>query len=166
MAERLRHYSDSVDEPVYFYGGWASSFAPWQILAYPMRTSVRPTVLRETTFATREHWFAAHKTLVPSVFQFIAESPYAETAKKRGRDTPLRRGWDDGISFAVMVEGIRHQAKRHLALREKLLATGDRLLAEDSPWDYIWGIRDEHGGMTGRNLLGKAWMVVREELCT
>jgi predicted NAD-dependent protein-ADP-ribosyltransferase YbiA (DUF1768 family) len=45
-----------------------------------------------------------------------------------------------------------------------LLATGERVLVEDSPYDYVWGGRDRSGGYSGRNLLGVALMEVRLEL--
>ena len=50
------------------------------------------------------------------------------------------------------------------ALGELLLCTGDRILAEDSPYDPVWGCRDRSGGYTGQNLLGRALMRVRDEL--
>ncbi len=37
-------------------------------------------------------------------------------------------------------------------------------MAEDSPWDFEWGVRDAHGGYDGQNLLGGALILVREEL--
>lgn len=56
-------------------------------------------------------------------------------------------------------------------LRELLLGTGERELVEASPGDRIWGIgftaaKAERAGRErwGLNLLGKALMVVREEL--
>jgi ribA/ribD-fused uncharacterized protein len=48
-------------------------------------------------------------------------------------------------------------------LREPLLSTGDRILAENSPRDFVWGCRDRAGGYTGQNLLGRALMRVRDE---
>ncbi|KAK4191263.1 hypothetical protein QBC35DRAFT_376207 [Podospora australis] len=56
-------------------------------------------------------------------------------------------------------------------LPELLLATGDRLLVEASPFDKIWGVgMDEDNAdraarsKWGLNLLGKALMVVRERI--
>jgi len=37
-------------------------------------------------------------------------------------------------------------------------------IAEDSPYDPLWGCRDRAGGYTGANLLGRALMRVRDEL--
>lgn len=55
-------------------------------------------------------------------------------------------------------------------LLTKLLDTGDRYLVEASPSDRIWGIgftaedAEANRSEWGQNLLGKAWMKVREEL--
>ena len=57
-------------------------------------------------------------------------------------------------------------------LKQQLLATGDRILVEASPFDKIWGIGlDENhpdvenpSKWKGENLLGKVLMEVRDEL--
>lgn len=57
-------------------------------------------------------------------------------------------------------------------LKEQILATGDRVLVEASPYDRIWGIGlgSDHPDATnpskwrGLNLLGKVLMEVRSEL--
>lgn len=46
-------------------------------------------------------------------------------------------------------------------LKEKLLATGDAALIEDSNSDYFWGVGAKG---TGKNMLGKLLMQVREEI--
>lgn len=56
--------------------------------------------------------------------------------------------------------------------REAILSTGDKILAEASPYDQIWGIglREGHphaqipSKWRGKNLLGKVLMEVREEI--
>lgn len=47
--------------------------------------------------------------------------------------------------------------------RQILLCTG-RPIAEDSPYDAIWGIRAGDGSLIGRNLLGRALMQIRAEI--
>lgn len=56
-------------------------------------------------------------------------------------------------------------------LKKILLATGDRIIVEASPYDCIWGVglseEDDdlyNGNWNGQNLLGKALMEVREKL--
>jgi ribA/ribD-fused uncharacterized protein len=152
------HYSEGGT--LFFFGGWLSSFAPYRFTASPMA----PMFGWLRGFETREHYFAAHNTLDVQSFEVIRRAASPGEAKDLGRNVFLRPGWDDGISFAVMLEAIRIQLMQHNDLRAKLLATGDRQIAEDSPTDFIWGIRDATGGMGGKNLLGKAWMVARAEL--
>lgn len=55
-------------------------------------------------------------------------------------------------------------------LKEILLATGDRIIVEASPYDRIWGVglseEDDDlytGNWKGQNLLGKALMEVRDK---
>ena len=56
------------------------------------------------------------------------------------------------------------------SLRDVLLATGDRLIVEASPYDRIWGVgfgpgnAKENHRQWGMNLLGKALMEVRTAL--
>jgi hypothetical protein len=40
-------------------------------------------------------------------------------------------------------------------LRAVAATTGDALLAEDSPYDALWGCRDRSGGYIGANQLGR-----------
>ncbi|CAE6510992.1 unnamed protein product [Rhizoctonia solani] len=70
----------------------------------------------------------------------------------------------------IVIEGSRLKFRQSEDLKARLLATGDRELVEVSPFDRIWGVgfgakkapmkRDKWG----ENLLGKALMVVRQEL--
>ncbi len=61
---------------------------------------------------------------------------------------------------------------QHEDLRERLLATGDKIMAEASPYDLIWGIGFkatddlalDEDNWKGQNLLGKVMMSVREAL--
>lgn len=62
---------------------------------------------------------------------------------------------------------------QHTELKEMLLATGDKIIAEASPRDAIWGIgmAASHPNVTdqtvwGQNLLDKALMRVRDALRT
>ena len=48
--------------------------------------------------------------------------------------------------------------------RSALLLTHPSPLAENSPSNFVWGARHQHGGYGGQNLLGLALMRVRDEL--
>ncbi|OBZ74630.1 Ferric reductase transmembrane component 3 [Grifola frondosa] len=113
---------------------------------------------REITFTTAEHWMMAQKALLFGdivSFELIVEDPRSSprAVKALGRRV---QGFDEDIW--------------NRALREKLLATGDKILVEASSKDRIWGIgfAEKHAMANqerwGLNLLGKALMDVRKML--
>ncbi|WP_404797632.1 NADAR family protein [Streptomyces pristinaespiralis] len=127
-------------------------------------------------YATAEHWMMAAKARLFGDAEaerkaLAAKSP-AE-AKKAGR---LVRGFDDAVwereRFQIVRSGSVHKFGQDAALRDFLLATGDRVLVEASPMDRVWGIGlaadDERAQdpvrWRGLNLLGFALMEAREEL--
>ena len=84
------------------------------------------------------------------------------------------KGFDDKIwneqKAKVAYAGNFHKFSQKESLKKILLSTKDRLLAEASPFDRIWGIgfkADEADGMKklwGENILGQVLMKVREDL--
>lgn len=74
--------------------------------------------------------------------------------------------------FEIVVQGNLYKFSQNEALKKELLATGERIIVEGSPYDSIWGvglkwddpkILDEKN-WRGQNLLGKALMEVRRLL--
>lgn len=92
----------------------------------------------------------------------ILLSPSAHEAFKIAeRNKALRRDdWDD-VKVGIMREILTAKADQHEYVRRKLLATGDRILVEDSWRDDYWGWGPNRDG---QNMLGKLWMEVRENL--
>jgi hypothetical protein len=112
------------------------------------------------TYPTTEHYFQAMKAYntVDKVSITIAESPYL--AKKLGRSCKARKDWNS-VKAIFMEKAVRAKFTQNEKLKKFLLKSGDKILIEDSPNDYIWGCgRDD----TGQNLLGKILMKIREEL--
>ncbi len=78
----------------------------------------------------------------------------------------------DRVKYSIVLNGNWCKFSQNRPLRDFLLSTGDRVLAEASPYDAIWGIQlsadspdaKEPGKWRGRNLLGFALMEVRDEL--
>jgi len=76
------------------------------------------------------------------------------------------------ISYIYMVGACYAKFKQNEDLKKIILATGDKILVEASPYDKIWGIglaedNDDVLDETkwrGMNLLGKALMVVRRTI--
>lgn len=178
------HYSLSrYAEAVLFYGGPFSNFVggPFEIrdfdgLVYlgEHGTTTRPLSpdhredkeIAQSThlslYPTIEHYFQANKAITREAHDHIRTQRGPWQAKKAGRSTDLRPDWED-VKYDVMLAGLRVKFEQE-EFREVLMGTGGRLIAEDSPTDFVWGIRDAEGGYTGTNLLGKALMEIRDEI--
>lgn len=108
---------------------------------------------------TVEHFFQAMKTTVPEEREHIRNQPTPKAARKAGMEVYLRRDWED-IKLKVMRWALERKFK-DLNLRNKLLATGNAILIEDSPWDGYWGIGNDGNG---KNVLGILLMQLRFDI--
>ena len=78
----------------------------------------------------------------------------------------------NGMRQLIVYEGLVAKFSQNEALKERLLQTGDALLAECAVYDRIWGIglsmKDEKrfdiSQWRGENLLGYALMMVRNKI--
>jgi ribA/ribD-fused uncharacterized protein len=78
----------------------------------------------------------------------------------------------DANKVRIVTEGTRAKFSQNPGLRRRLLDTGDAILAEANPKDYIWGIglseedpaAQNPATWQGENLLGQILMAVRSEL--
>jgi N-glycosidase YbiA len=152
------------DEPgtIYFWSGRHGRFEAFSNFAPAPVT--RPSWLepgRIVTYATAEHAFQAAKASTPAEHDRIRRAPTPLAAKRAGRHIALPADWERRRAH-VMLTVVRAKFAAG-ELRDLLLSTGDRILAEDSPYDPLWGCRDRHGGYSGANLLGRALMRVRDE---
>lgn len=96
-----------------------------------------------------------------------------KTQKALGREV---RGFDEAVWAAKRVNivsvGCREKFRQNPQLLQALLATGDTILAEASPYDRIWGIglgaddprAADPKEWRGTNLLGQVLMDVRRML--
>lgn len=108
-----------------------------------------------------------------SVQDRIMRSNDPQTMKNLGRTvSPFDAGiWNEN-RFRIMVEGLSAKFTQNESLKMMLLSTGDALLAEASPYDRTWGIGLESSdplaldprNWNGMNLLGKALVLVREQI--
>lgn len=92
----------------------------------------------------------------------IEHAPSAHEAFSLAREnnTLRRPDWDD-VKVAIMLEILREKVRQHEYVRRKLLQTGNRELIEDSWRDDFWGWGPNKDG---KNMLGKLWMQVRNEI--
>lgn len=137
---------------------------------------VAPMVIDGQYYNCMEQYLMAEKARVFGDAETEAKimSEYSQMAvKKLGRQVA---GYDDSVWSAkrqdVSVRGNIHKFACNRRLKEFLLSTGDKILAEASPKDKIWGIGldESHPDAViparwpGENLLGFALMEVRSRL--
>jgi len=126
-------------------------------------------------FQTAEHYIMYRKAVAmddaETANRIATTAATPAEARRMGREV---RGFKPdvwrGMVEKVAEEGNWLKFSQVEECREALLGTGDKVLAEASPEDRIWGIGfrgDEAEGKEaewGRNLLGKALMKVRDRL--
>lgn len=105
-----------------------------------------------------EHYYQAQKTTDLSAKQSIQEAKTPKEAKTLAGAVPLREDWEE-VKYDVMKKALLAKFQQHTSLKELLLSTEGEEIAEDSPYDAIWGLGRDG---TGKNLLGKCLMEVRE----
>ncbi|WP_329255801.1 NADAR family protein [Actinoallomurus sp. NBC_01490] len=170
-----REKAGVLPEPLLFWGhrppargGVAKScLSQW----YPA-----PFTLDGVRYATAEHFMMAGKARLfgdAEAEQLVLASDDPGKAKGAGRRV---RGFDEDTwaehRYDLVVRANTAKFTRHPALRDFLLATGDRLLVEASPYDTVWGIglsadqpeARRPSEWRGLNLLGFALMDVRDAL--
>jgi len=104
-------------------------------------------------------------------FNKILNKSNPKTVKSLGRkvknfDPEL---WDKYKKIIVKM-AVKSKFTYNKDLQDKLISTGDKYLAEDSPWDKVWGIGTkslklkESKKWPGENLLGIILMEIRNEM--
>lgn len=121
-----------------------------------------PVTIDGSAWPTSEHYYQAMKFTDPKIRQTIRRTAGPAEAKRIGgtRGLPLRHDWisaRDGIMHKV----VRAKFMQHPMLLRLLLRTGDKELVEHTENDRYWG---DGGDGSGKNMLGKILMQVREEL--
>lgn len=111
-------------------------------------------------YQTVEHDYQSAKFAGTTLEKTVREAPSPGEAKRLGRSKGLRNDWDS-VKNDIMKECLLAKFKAHHDILDKLISTGDAELIEDSPTDYYWG-RGKNG--TGKNMLGKLLMEIRNEL--
>lgn len=114
------------------------------------------------SYPTAEHYFQAMKFPdCPEYQETIRSAAKPGAAKKLGRSRKYKIAddWNDRRNIVMRV--VVREKFRNGVLRECLLSTGNKLLIEDSPIDYYWGIGRSG---TGKNMLGVILMELRSEL--
>jgi N-glycosidase YbiA len=118
--------------------------------------------MKGKSWPTSEHYFQAQKFAGTEHEEEIRliKSPMIAARMGRDRKRPLRLDWES-VKDEIMFEAVRAKFTQHEKLRKILLATGDAEIIEHTSKDSYWG---DGGDGSGRNMLGKTLMLVREEL--
>ena len=137
--------------------------------------SAYPVTYQGTQYKTCEALFQVRRfTNHPEVQAEIQnqKSPMAAKMKARRNREKLNRGekWDEApTDIPLMKECLELKLEQHPDLKEKLLATGDETIIEDCTTHdresaRFWGAVKKKGKWIGKNVFGKIWMEIREEL--
>lgn len=142
--------------PIYFY---STREVPYGCFS---NFSAHGFTLDGKYWKTSEHYFQAQKFVGTEHEEVIrlAKTPKDAASKGRSARRPLRRDWEK-VKDEVMRRAVSRKFETHADIREILLATGEAVLVEKTSNDYYWGCGSDG---TGKNMLGKILMEVRERL--
>lgn len=133
-----------------------------------------PFELDGVLYPTTEHHMMYQKAILMGdheVAQKVLKATSPAQVKALGRQVKNfnPRLWDDK-KFEVVLQGNLAKFKAHRELLERLLATGDAIIAEAADYDRVWGIglsandprAQDPSQWQGENLLGQVLMAVRQ----
>ncbi|MBR5110048.1 MAG: DUF1768 domain-containing protein [Clostridia bacterium] len=120
-----------------------------------------PVTYDGLTYGSAEAAFQAQKCMAKE-----EKLPFTEArpgkSKGMGRRVKLRPDWEQ-VKVGLMAEIVRAKFSQNEELKQKLLETGEKRLAEGNTWgDTFWGVDLRSG--RGENHLGVILMQVRDEL--
>ena len=143
----------------YTKAAWGA-FSNFQPLAVPI-------VAGPWSFGTSEAVYQAAKFAArPDVQQRIAEAPTAREAAAIGR-TPglgIDAGWNaQRVNVMRWLLRMKREANAD-EIDAVLAATGERPIVEVSTRDPWWGARPVADRYEGKNVLGRLWMELRQQL--
>ncbi len=161
---------------VFFYGHTPNKnklhyFSQW----YPIKFTEKFDKKTSLIYQNAEQYMMAHKALLfgdHEIYDKIMNTGDPATIKKLGRliadfDPDI---WDEH-KFNIVINGNRLKFSQNPILLKRLMDTDNKYIAEASPHDKIWGIglsanvaiKTPKEKWPGKNLLGHALMIVREE---
>lgn len=156
-------------------------FTPYGDNGYLSNWFLSDFIVDDLEFHSGEQWFMYAKAVLfkdMEIANMILNAPMNrvgdnKAVKALGRQVRNfdSNVWDEKKEYLIY-KGLLEKFRQNEDLKYKLLSTGDKLLAEASPYDKIWGIGlsgDEIVAWNtetwkGTNLLGKILMRVRDEL--
>lgn len=124
--------------------------------------SHHPFTLEDKQWPTAEHYYQAMLFNNPDIQAKIQTLPDAKSVEAftKWRFFQKQKGWKK-LRQVLMTRAIYTKCKTYPEVAERLLATGDKNLVENSAYDYFWGCgRDRRA----ENTYGKVLMNVRNKL--
>jgi len=135
-----------------------------------------PFIVNNVCYPTAEHYLMAQKALLFEdyhAYKRILVAPDPDEARMIGRQVKdfMVQAWEN-YRFNIVVEGSFAKFTQNPELREFLLGTQDKILAQAIAGDSIWGIGwpeewpdiDHPRFWNGKNLLGFALMETRSRI--
>jgi ribA/ribD-fused uncharacterized protein len=109
-----------------------------------------------------EHYFQAMKFEEAVDQEKVRQADHPAKARRLGRSRfrKIRKDWSK-VRRVIMTRAIYTKMRTHPELAERLLATEDIKLVENSQYDYFWGCGRD---LRGHNTYGQVLMDVRGKL--
>lgn len=150
-----QHLSHATEDTVFFFSHAFDPLNNW---------SAHQVLLWGKLFPTVEHGFHYRKfnDREPEIAARIlsATSPYAAFQLANQHKPKRRLDWD-AIKEGIMAELARAKVTQHDDVRKVLVATGNKTIVENSPWDDFWGNGPDG---IGQNKMGIILMRIRDAL--
>jgi ribA/ribD-fused uncharacterized protein len=139
--------------------GWLGNMAPYPIDHGGKRWRTSEALFQAMRFADETVQEEIRQKASPMAAKFVAKRE-----KKRMVVVP-----QSNLDLDQMEHVLWLKLEQHPELKEKLVATGDATIIEDSTRrprgsGLFWGAALKEGQWVGENRLGKMWMNLREEL--
>lgn len=148
----------------------------WQPPAPFGQWTPSPFTVEGVDYGCAEQWMMACKARLFGDAEALAKILASDSPRRHKALGRQVRGFSgpvwEAARMEIVVAGNRAKFSQNPELRDVLLATGDKVLVEASPYDRIWGIGlraddprvHDPERWRGQNLLGEALMQVRDEL--
>lgn len=151
-----------------FYFFWQHQFGQWTKRDMVDVDGTIYNCCEQYMMAKKAELFNDHATLEKIM---ATDSPKLQQALGREVQNFEPQKWDQH-KYGIVWYANYLKFTQHDDLADRLLNTGNRILAEASPYDLVWGIGFEAedplalemANWKGQNLLGKVLMSIREAL--
>lgn len=125
--------------------------------------SPHPVVYEGKKYQTSEHAFQAAKMEKEEDRDAVAACGSAMDAAKLGRSRKMRSDWEQ-VKISIMETIVENKFRQNPECSDALKKTGGAYIEERTKNDSTWGSGSDEEGGTGKNMLGKVLMNVRQRM--